>query len=241
MNDRPRSGPTGPDASAAVRVRHEPSGPGAHPSRRTETESSRTLAHYEGRASTFWEGTKDHDVSQNYAALLDHIDGAPPFTILDFGCGPGRDLAYFRSSGHTAIGLDGCAEFCTMARRHSGCEVLQQDFLALSLPKGAFDGVFANASLFHVASRELPRILRELRAATKPRGVLFSSNPRGQNEEGWHGERYGCYWDLERWRSVVVLAGYEEIKHYYRPTGVPLEQQPWLATVWRKTDVPDGA
>jgi SAM-dependent methyltransferase len=122
-----------------------------------------------------------------------------------------------------------------MARRHSGCEVLEQDFLALSLPAGRFDGVFANASLFHVPSRELPRVLAELHASLRARGVLFASNPRGHNDEGWRGNRYGCYWDLEGWRAVVTTAGFEELAHYYRPEGRPREEQPWLATVWRKT------
>jgi SAM-dependent methyltransferase len=196
--------------------------------------SRRTLAHYEAHAARFWEGTKDHDVAQNVAALLGSIEGAPPFTLLDLGCGPGRDLAYFRSLGHEAVGLDGCHAFCEMARAHSGCEVLEQDFLSLDLPAARYDGVFANASLFHVPSADLPRVLRELHAALKPRGVLFCSNPRGHDEEGWSGDRYGCYWDLERWRSLVTSAGFEEIAHYYRPAGKPREEQPWLATVWRR-------
>jgi SAM-dependent methyltransferase len=196
--------------------------------------SFRTLAHYEANAADFWEGTKDHDVSQNYAALLDNLEGPGPFSLLDFGCGPGRDLAHVRSLGHEAVGLEGCAAFCAMARRHSGCEVLEQDFLALSLPAGRFDGVFANASLFHLPSWEVSRVLGELWVALKPRGVLFSSNPRGGGEEGWHGDRYGCYWELEPWRSIVGSVGFEELAHYYRPKGKPLEQQPWLATVWRK-------
>jgi SAM-dependent methyltransferase len=201
---------------------------------RLRSVSSRTVAHYQANAHDFWEGTKDHDVTQNYAALLDPIEGTPPFTVLDFGCGPGRDLAYFVALGHEAIGLDGCAAFCAMARQYSGCEVLEQDFLALSLPAGRYDGVFANASLFHVPSAELPRVLKELRAALKPRGVLFSSNPRGDNQEGWHGGRYGCFWDYERWLAIVSAVGFDEIAHYYRPQGKPRAEQPWLATVWRK-------
>ena len=49
-----------------------------------------------------------------------------------------------------------------MARSYSQCEVLQQDFLAMKLPESRFDGIFANASLFHVPSQELPRVLVEL-------------------------------------------------------------------------------
>jgi len=196
--------------------------------------ASLTLEHYNLRAEDFREGTRDHDVSQNIAALLSHIEGEPPFTILDFGCGPGRDLKVFAALGHVAIGLDGAERFAAMARTDTGCDVWQQDFLKLDLPDGRFDGVFANASLFHVPSQELPRVLRQLQATLKPGGVLFSSNPRGANEEGWNRGRYGAYHDLQTWRRVMSGAGFVELDHYYRPAGLPRVQQPWLASVWRR-------
>ena len=193
-----------------------------------------TLAHYERSAVDFREGTRGHDVSQNIAALLRHMRGTAPFSILDFGCGPGRDLAALRALGHEPVGLEGSASFVAMARAHSNCEVWQQDFLALRLPAERFDGIFANASLFHVPAKELPRVLGELRGALKPGGVLFSSNPRGDNDEGWNRGRYGAYHDLETWRAFLESAGFVELEHYYRPPGLPREQQPWIASVWRK-------
>lgn len=193
-----------------------------------------TLEHYNQRAQDFWEGTRGHDVSQNIAALLRHIEGEPPFAILDLGCGPGRDLKVFAGLGHVAVGLDGAERFAQMARENSGCEVLRQDLLALDLPPKRFDGVFANAVLFHVPSQELPRVLAALHATLKPGGVLFSSNPRGNNEEGWSRGRYGAYHDLESWHRYMTLAGFAELEHYYRPPGLPRSQQPWLATVWRR-------
>jgi len=196
--------------------------------------SARTLAHYEQRAEDFRDGTRDHDVTQNIAALLRHIEATPPFTILDLGCGPGRDLKAFVNLGHTAIGLDGAARFVEMARTESGCEVWRQDFLALELPENRFDGVFANASLFHIPSRELPGVLRQLRATLAARGVLFSSNPWGTNEEGWNSGRFGAFHDLEAWRGYASDAGFIELEHYYRPAGLPRAQQPWLASVWRR-------
>ena len=88
------------------------------------------------------------------------------------------------------------------------------------------------------------RLKRHLRGAApgatrskrseRPRGVLFASNPRGRNEEGWQGERYGAFHDLEAWRRFVGAAGFEELTHYYRPPGLPRAEQPWLASVWRK-------
>ena len=196
--------------------------------------ADRTLAYYNQHAEDFYAGTLDHDVSQNMAALLQFIEGPMPFTILDFGCGPGRDLKAFREQGHIAVGLEGAVRFAEMARKHSGCKVWQQDFLALDLPGNHFDGVFANASLFHVPGQALPKVLSALHAALKPRGVLFSSNPRGSNDEGWHRERYGAYHDLTHWRSHMTTAGFVELLHFYRPAGLPIEQQPWLASVWRK-------
>jgi SAM-dependent methyltransferase len=198
--------------------------------------AERTLAHYEGVAESFWVGTRDHDVSQNLQALLQALPTRPGLRILDLGCGPGRDLVTLRSLGHVPVGLDGCSAFVRMAREHSGCEVLEQSFLELDLPEQSFDGVFANASLFHAPRAELPRILAELFAALVPGGALFCSNPRamGGEREGWQGERYGTYLTLESWSSLFELAGFSLVQHFLRPAGKPASEQPWLAMVLRK-------
>ena len=78
--------------------------------------SDTTIAYYERSAQAYRDGTRDHDVSQNTAALLDAIEGDPPYAILDLGCGPGRDLHFFRSLGHDVTGLDGSKKFAAMAR-----------------------------------------------------------------------------------------------------------------------------
>jgi SAM-dependent methyltransferase len=198
--------------------------------------SARTLAYYEQRAEAFWEGTRDHDVSQNRQALLRHLDVGRPARILDLGCGPGRDLHEFRKLGHDAVGLDGTLEFCAMARSFSGCDVLHQDLLALTLPQHDFDGIFANASLFHVPTKALPRVLDALWLTLRPHGVLFASNPRGNGEENWQGGRFGAFHDHDAWRNLLNAAGFDELEHYYRPPDRPRHEQPWLATVFRKHD-----
>jgi len=173
-----------------------------------------TLGHYEAGAERFREGTKDHDVSQNIEALIGELVGHGPQRILDFGCGPGRDLVAFIERGHQPVGLDGTLAFVEMARSQSGVEVWHQNFLALE-------------------TSELGRVLVELRRCLRPGGVLFASNPRGDNHQGWDGQRYCVHHDLEQWRGFVLGAGFEEIRHYYRPSGLPRDQQPWLATLWR--------
>ncbi|MEP7262728.1 MAG: class I SAM-dependent methyltransferase, partial [Usitatibacter sp.] len=90
-----------------------------------------TLEHYNRTAQAFRDGTSGHDVSQNIATLLRHMEGGPPFSILDFGCGPGRDLKALVDAGHQPTGLEGAGILAQMAREYSGCEVWEQDFLAL--------------------------------------------------------------------------------------------------------------
>lgn len=198
--------------------------------------AARTVAHYERHAESYRDGTLDHDVGQNIRALLDAIEGEAPFSVLDFGCGPGRDLKTFTALGHHAIGLDGASRFVAMAREASGCEVWQQDFLALCLPAGRFDGIFANATLFHVPRSVLPDVLARLHAALKPRGVLFASNPRGDDREQFSGTRYGAYFSLEGWRRLLDASGFDELSHYFRPTDAPPAEQHWLASVWRRRE-----
>ena len=195
--------------------------------------SASTLAHYNTRAEEYWQGTREHEVSQNIGTLLRHIERAAPLSILDLGCGPGRDLKTFSELGHKAIGLEGALQVAALARAYSGCVVWEQNLLALDLPTAEFDGVFANAVLFHVPSAELPRVLLALHATLKPGGVVFSSNPRGRGQEGWQGGRFGAFHDLATWRRYLAAAGFNELEHYFRPDGLPREQQPWLASARR--------
>jgi len=199
-----------------------------------------TIDHYERLALQFWEGTRDHDVSQNYQHFLAALPDRPGLTLLDLGCGPGRDLRYFSDLGHTAIGLDGCESFVRMATEFATCQVWHQDFLALDLPAAHFDGIFANAALFHVPPAELHRVLRELQATLKPGGVLFFSNPRG-NGESWDGSRYANYMEFPAYSDLLIAAGFEIVEHYYRPAGKPRAQQPWLAVVARSSAETAGA
>ena len=194
-----------------------------------------TIGHYDRMAGPYWIGTRDHDVSQNYAALLEAIKREPPYSILDLGCGPGRDLLAFKALGHRPIGLDGCAEFVEIAKARTQCKVLHQDFLDLNLKSTAFDGVFANASLFHVPTQELERVLVDIYSCLRVDGVFFCSNPRGPDIEQLNGDRYGAFLQLDTWRGFVRAVGFTELETFYRPSGKPREQQPWLATVWRKS------
>ena len=205
--------------------------------------SQATIDDYAAAAEGYAAGNMNHDVSQNIEALLKPLEtqgSGRKLDILDVCCASGRDLVTFTQRGHRAIGLDGVRQFCEMARRLSGCEVWQQDLLQLQLPPQRFDGIFCNACLFHVPSAGLPDVL----AALRPGGILFVSNAHGfgEDREGWTGGRtagtrsYVCWLSEATWRAYCTAAGLELMDLFYRPPGKPRDQQPFLATVWRKAD-----
>ena len=195
--------------------------------------TSLTLEHYQQNSNSFWAGTKGHDVDQNYHAFQTQLKQFKDVKILEFGCGPGRDLKYFTQQGYEAIGLDGCSNFCEMARSYSHCEVWAQDFCHLQLPKNYFHGVFANASLFHIPKTLLLDVLTQLNDCLVDEGILFSSNPRG-SDEYFDGTRYGNYMELAEYEAFHQRSGFEVVDHYYRPQHKPRPEQPWLAIVAKK-------
>jgi hypothetical protein len=92
--------------------------------------------------------------------------------------------------------------------------------------------------LFHVPSQESPKVLLVLFKTLKPRGVLFSSNPRENNEEGMSDGRYACFFDFDTWRDYVTPAGFMEVGHYDRSPGRPRHRQPWLTTLCARASPP---
>jgi SAM-dependent methyltransferase len=201
-----------------------------------------TLDDYAAVAAGYAQGNINHDVSQNIEALLRPLSGRAPLDILDVCCASGRDLVTFTKMGHRAVGLDGVPAFCAMSRELSGCDVWEQDLSALELPRGRFDGIFANACLFHLPRVALPAALATFHQALRPHGILFVSNAHGfgEDKEGWTGGRtpstrsYVCWLSEETWVETCQDAGFELINSFYRPSGKPRAQQPFLGTVWRK-------
>ena len=195
-----------------------------------------TIAEYQSTAEDFRLGTWNHDVSQNRNALIAAMPKNPG-RILDFGCGPGRDLMAFKTLGYEAIGLDATPAFVAMAQQITGCEVWQQNFLNLQLPAQYFDGVFANASLLHVPEASMEQVLRDLYNCLVVGGAIVMSLARGQGE-GFEprmtGERYTSFWEYDTIVPYAEKAGFTIAHHYYRPPGLPQQAQSWVVVVAKR-------
>lgn len=145
-----------------------------------------TLSYYSTNAITFSEGTVSVDFTTTQERFLQYL--APGSSILDFGCGSGRDAKYFAERGYKVTATDGCAELVALASEYSGLPVKQLLFSDLAEVE-AYDGVWACASILHLPKAELVDVLQKITTALRPGGYLYTSFKYGDFE----GERHGRY------------------------------------------------
>jgi SAM-dependent methyltransferase len=168
-----------------------------------------TKRFYESNATTYaeatWKLSMDQQVS-NFAARLP--SGA---TVVDLGCGAGRDLKAFSDGGFFAVGLDISAPLASIAQQHSGCPVVIADLRHLPLASARFDGVWASASLLHLARNDIGQALAEIFRILKPGGIFFASMKAGLGERADDQGRWYSYYDVEQWRSLLERAGFQSL------------------------------
>lgn len=145
-----------------------------------------TLSYYRTNALTFTQATVSVDFTTTQNRFLKYLK--PGATILDFGCGSGRDVKYFAESGYKVTATDGCAELVALASEYSGLPVKQLLFNDLAEVE-SYDGIWACASILHLPKAELVNVLQKIYVALKPGGYLYTSFKYGCFE----GERHGRY------------------------------------------------
>ena len=138
--------------------------------------------------------------------------------VLEIGSGGGRDAALLDALGVRVRRTDVTPGFVTVLREQGHqAEVLDPLTDDLADPAGPYDGVWANASLLHVARPDLVTVLDRLRVVTRPGGVLRFSVKEGDGE-GWstHGSvaaaRHFTYWRAGPLREVVAAAGWTAVE-----------------------------
>lgn len=190
-----------------------------------------TLDYYNKNAESYYARTIGSDMSEQYHFFLKYL--SPGARILDLGCGSGRDTKYFRDNGYNVTAIDGSEEMCRKAEAYTGINVRQMDFLELS-DREIYAGIWASASLLHIAKKDMFRMLAKLRKALTKEGVLYVSFKEG-NFEGVRDGRY--YTDLtegELFNLINTVGGMKiiEAKHFTEQREG--EEVHWLCAIIKK-------
>ena len=174
----------------------------------------KTLDTYNETAQDFFNSTVGGDMTSLCDHFLECIDEslteevAP--CILDLGCGSGRDTRYFLTKGCRVTAIDGSAELCRLASDYTGIEVINQTFEELDYEE-AFDGVWACASLLHVAKEDMHDMISRIERALKPGGIFYTCFKNGSYEEFRGGRYYSDY-------------GKDDVAELFADTGMQIQE-----------------
>ena len=194
--------------------------------------TNNTLNYYNSKAATFVSDTVNVFFTSLQDILLELIP--PHGTILDFGCGSGRDTKYFLSKGYSVDAIDGSEELCKIASEFTGIPVKHMLFAELDETE-KYDGIWACASILHVEKDKLPDILEKMTNALKIDGVIYASFKYGEFEGEKNG-RYFTYLTEESFKEVVKNISHISIEKIWI-TGDVREgrgEEQWLNILLRK-------
>ncbi len=166
-----------------------------------------SIEYYNKYAAKVSEDTIDADMSEIMGEFLKLLEEGD--TVLDLGCGSGRDSLTMYDMGYDVTPLDASEEMCKLAEIHTGLDVLQMTYEDMEFDD-VFDGIWACGALVHVPKNEMPEILGCIHDALCSRGVLYMSVKKG-DFEGFRGERYFTDYTIDSLTSLISRTGLFEI------------------------------
>lgn len=200
--------------------------------KKEEEPMSQTLNYYNTHASSFAKNTQDVAFEDCQNRFLSHLKSGG--TILDLGCGAGRDSAAFLKKGYEVTPVDGSKALCQIASEYLKRPVRLQLFEELD-EKDAYDGIWACSSLLHVPSSQLPDIFSRIEKALKDGGIFYCSFKKGEFE----GMRNGRYFTDLTEKALLSLIAQKAKDLHLMDSWISLDSRPdredvWLNTLFRK-------
>jgi len=160
---------------------------------------SETIDYYEKNAQDFADSTADIEFSEIQDAFLAELKNGA--SVLDFGCGGGRDTCYFLKKGYKVTALDGSAALCRIAEEKTGIPVIQMDFNDFE-ELDMYDGIWACSSILHLSRQELKQVLVHMEQALHKGGIIYTSFKYG-DFEGMRNGRYFADFTENSFRTFV--------------------------------------
>lgn len=191
-----------------------------------------TINYYEKNASEFIETSLHADMTKMYEAFLRYI---PEYgSILDAGCGSGRDSKFFCDKGYEVMAFDAAETMCTYASKLIGQPVQNMTFDEVDF-QNKFDGVWACASLLHISRTHVLQIIDKLIEALVPGGVMYASWKSGAGER-MSGERFFCDFNEESIRQLMQENNGIEILNIWTTGDVRADRinEYWVNVLLRK-------
>lgn len=194
--------------------------------------NDKTLDYYNQNADAFAAGTVSVDFKQMQDRFLERLQGGE--YILDFGCGSGRDTKYFLDAGLQVDAIDGSAELCRIASGYTGIEVKQMLFQELA-EREKYDGIWACSSILHLPKEELKPVLRNMLAALKEKGIIYTSFKYGEFE-GERNDRYFTDFTIDTFKEFICDIDGLGIEEYWITGDVRpgRGEEKWLNLILRK-------
>ena len=182
----------------------------------TNQASKSTLNYYDDNAVEFAIQTVSIDMHDLYEIFLNQLPKRDMQSILDVGCGSGRDASYFAKQGYDVTAIDASAGLIQWAQKHhmsSRISWVHLDFSSMENQawKNKFTGIWACASLLHVPFLELPFIIKSLLYTLADDGVMYLSFKYGEGERV-DNERFFCNMNEARW--TIILSRIAQVIEY---------------------------
>ncbi len=146
--------------------------------------------YYTTHAEQYVKTTVEVDMSALYAMFLPHLQ--PGSSILDTGCGSGRDSLAFKQKGYSVQAFDASEAMVEATREHAQVPVRKLTFQEMDYIE-EFDGIWACASLLHVPKQELKAVFSLLARALKPKGFLYCSFKNREESFEKEGRIFSCF------------------------------------------------
>ena len=171
-----------------------------------------SIGYYNRYAATYFESTVTIDMSEARKKFEKYLPEGG--SVLDLGCGSGRDSLAFLEDGYEVTPLDGSPEMCALAEIHTDLEVLNMTFEELDFEE-VFDGIWACASLLHVPEEKMPDILKKIELALQPGGHVYISVKEG-DFQGIREDRYYVDYTKRKLVDLIEDTGLLKVKEVWK-------------------------